>query len=301
MMNKTLGIAQWLYLKAIRGQLNDDPSRYYYLPADIIGLLLDYLPIHLHAKCYLVPCIAVNGRIRYVVSEHDKLIDSIIKHDLEYFKQCWSDLSLTRYNQIQCLMRRQNTIFLDTLFDCWRQAFTYGRLRFLDVLMEVDRAGYAHKKKEIQQMRLPMRRSDGSVITHVYALRAHEHIDYCDPYNNSPTYTAVINDRHLFEQSLNIETIEWIHNNCVFEPRPSRDFALIDRAIKAENTLMLELIYNRVTGYEHDLISTILLDYDTHRRRLLDHIYADIRSKPKVFEWFKSHKWPEGFSAKLFV
>jgi hypothetical protein len=278
-------------------QLADDASLYYYLPADIIGLLLDYLPLNMHNRCHLVPCITINKRIHCMVSPQEVLIDSIVKHDLEYFTRSWSALDDIRYEPPIGFGHRQNTTFMIALHDCWRNAFKYGRLKFLDVLLEMERKGYYQSKKVIQETRM----KPGNNLLMVmmdYHVMAYQSIDYCDPNCSEPTY-AVWDEyrRYHYESAPDMQTIDWIDSNCHFMPSYDRDYKLIKRAIYKDNPLILELLYRRISGPRYNIVSFTLIS--SSRRKNIDHIFAAIKTSTKVKEWFESHTWLDEHAAKL--
>jgi hypothetical protein len=294
-------MANGLPITAINRWSSLDPS-YHHIPADIAGLLLNYLPMHTHHACFLVPCLRSNPRVTKDVSSVKLLKDAIIKHDLEFFVQSWIKLALTRYDQPFACNRAQNSIFIIILLNCWRYAFKYARLAFLDVLLRVDRDGFREDKQKLLQERLRLDTqvilpiSEASILTRM-SLASTKCIDYCDPRNSIPTYAEFDYkiQKYVYEEASNAETIKWILANCVFEPGPFRDSYIMARAIDDNNILILDLLYMSDAGFGHNRISYQIYAHEDCLQCILD----TIKNKPIVLKWFRSHAWHDKFAQLL--
>jgi hypothetical protein len=267
-MNKKPFRARDLYLRAAIGKDAEDitTSTYYNLPSDIVGLLLDYLPLNIQPSCYLVPCMSKNLRVLDLTPFMDQLIDSIVKHDFEFFTTSWVKLRSLRYDQPLCEIRRQNDSFLSILYTCWKIAFKYGRLKFLDVLLQVDREGWEAD---------------------------------CGCGEPHPTYAAWwIDDENLVEHAGTIETVNWILDNCILGQSDIRYFIILCRSIGKERILMLELVYMYYARQNLDPAEQVFACVSTEA---VTRLITKIQSRPRILEWFRSHKWSEEVKAKLFA
>jgi hypothetical protein len=105
---------------------------YYFLPTEIIDLLIDFLPMHQYFIYQQVPILAHHGRLYQVLGTCNYIIDAIIKNDIDYINDNME--SVVEYWR----KSHKQTNAYDGMLAIWKQALASGRISILKQLSKIN-------------------------------------------------------------------------------------------------------------------------------------------------------------------
>jgi hypothetical protein len=242
-----------------------------FMPIDVICLLIDKLPIYMHAVCAYVPFFNSSYTCASLL-QHDPTIYMVIKdvikrNDVEYCKQHFSEEKMAERT-------RKSIIWDDTAFvkregiyyRYWKQAIKYGRIEIMDFFHSVSAKAttpqFYPTEYSSYLIKIVLRARD--TATRLWLLDTFHEYKLSADWIGEMVCGAV---RHE-----DITALTWLHSHT---PRTS----LTDPAHNSIYTYLEQAIIIRINygGYD-DIVQCI------------------ITKRPKVLAWCRQQKWKLQFN-----
>jgi hypothetical protein len=125
--------------------MSDSSTLYYFIPSDVINLLLDYLPVYTYEQCRTVPMFANHDRVHCEYFADDVVADLIVKNDINYLELIMLTVSqhIGEPNHNHCTVPGSSVHYITDIFNyvCdaqWLTAIKYGRIRIMELFQNAN-------------------------------------------------------------------------------------------------------------------------------------------------------------------
>jgi hypothetical protein len=237
--------------------MSDAPS--YNLPADVLNMIIDYVPLHRYNICIQVSCFnrisTIHSRLQTAYILYALMKDAIMRNDVAYCEQFYHPDNFASRHLLRDWASADYIRTSGVDYKIWEEAVKYGRIEILDLF---------------------------KVIDHKYF------------YSRKGKPVLVFNSSLLYEIS-NTDTLAWIlnyfDNSVMFE---THIHTIVLKAVRLESIAALEYLYRKKYEgpvHDHSYLVTALTYTDAFKKALT--IIREIRQRPMIFKWFQDHPLEE--------
>jgi hypothetical protein len=248
-----------------RGAYN--PAQYYFLPVDVIKMLIEYIPKFMYEVCWNVRYLSgKNTKLNRWYTDYEQLLDAIMRNEVEFCRQFYEieGINARKDNPMENNKTSSEFIYKNGVaYTIWYQAVMYGRLDILEVFKLAD---------ELHYYKTPM----------VHAAQ-------------------LAND--IFTVISDVRTLEWVMEYQRYAMTEILLYNLVIDICRCYDIPMLDYLYNtipkEVISVEWDLITNdgtyncieTALAIEQRLYRGNPYLLLFIKSQPDIFAWHQSHSW----------
>jgi hypothetical protein len=274
------------------------------LNADVIGLLVHYIPLFMHEVCKQVPIIATNRQFIKLLSDTGKpidrimnkhhIIDAIRRNEIEYCRRSFADhraksAIIAAMPDVKYQSREGELGELNYHLDMyWYSAVAYGRSEILDILQKIDRRCDLILSDTIKNFTHEFQVD--IVMNNIHPLLI-----------RSVAKNTVNYDRFMQRLIPNKDIMQWIIRNCIEPIDNHTSYFILNQLIKSSNVELIEWFYYMqpigltpdTPAVLPDKMSDKMFQAIKSSGRTISNsvIIESIIENPEVLRWAKTKEW----------